>query len=339
MKTINIKNIATLVLLLIINFLGAQSGAKITWSVGDVSVDCENNKICYPIMVKSNENQTLLSYTTLRMFYDPDVINNLSINNIENGYQIQLAMQTFPTIGDEFGFQSDRGAFPRISLSPNTSNYLPIIKNKPTHVFDLCFNINESPIPDKLFAPLIFDNTHTTKEKGIKSDTGYFIGDAGIATQYRINGIDFEFEADDEADHFNWVGEPNFEGKLNKQGQTIGKKSNVRSIRLNCESVPEDDIYSLEGVDVIFGAYPNPFKTNINLTYNIPFDTEVKIEVYSLSGFLIKRFENKSYIKDSDASFLLNFSKNPDQMYIVSLITNKGIVSKKIVSAKLKRED
>ncbi|WP_345003651.1 hypothetical protein, partial [Snuella lapsa] len=301
-KRETINGCIILLLIMVMSFSSAQNSAKMKWSVGEVSVDCESKQICYPIMIQSNEDKTLLSYTTLRMFYDSEVIGNLQITNKENGYQIGLVMETFPTIGDEFGFQTDKGGFPRISLAPNKSNYLQVQKNRPTHVFDLCFTINESPIPDKLYAPLIFDNTHTSKEKGIKNDTGYFEGDAGIATQYLIEGIDFIFEADDEADHFNWIGDLNFEGKLNKQGQAVGRKSKSQFVKTSCDYIPMEDIYTLDGVDIVFEAYPNPFRTNVNLNYNIPFDTDVSIQVYTLSGFLLKSHENKAYEKNTEAS-------------------------------------
>ncbi|WP_345006789.1 hypothetical protein, partial [Snuella lapsa] len=213
--------------------LKAQN-ATTTWSVGDVIVDCATGQVCYPIMVQSDISNTQLSYTTLRFFYDSALMNNLTISSVENTYTVDLVDQSFPAVGDEFGFTTDTGGFPRISITPNVSNYLDIQNGVPTHVFDLCFTILLDPIPGELCSPLIFDNEHTTAGTGIANDDGYFYGDKGIATQYVVGGGGSAVAADDEAIQFLWTGDVGFDGQLDTLGETVGSVATTGCIQTGC---------------------------------------------------------------------------------------------------------
>ncbi|WP_345008188.1 hypothetical protein, partial [Snuella lapsa] len=214
-------------------FVVFSQNAITTWSVGDVQVDCQSGQICYPIMVQSSIDNSQLSYTTLRFFYDSALMGNLTIASVENGYTVGLVQQTFPTIGDEFGFTTDIGGFPRISVSPNVSNYIDIQNGVPTHVFDLCFTLLTNPIPQELCSPLIYDNNHTTAGTGIENDAGYFAGDAGIATQYVIGGGG-AIAGDDEAIQFLWSGDSGFVSPLDTQGETVGSVTTTGCIITGC---------------------------------------------------------------------------------------------------------
>jgi len=214
---------------------GATGSAQAvtTWSIGTVTVDCEEAQICYPIMVQSTIGNSQLSFVTLRFLYDPTLMNTLSIQNIENGYIVTLAQETSPTVGDEFGFVTDDARFPRISISPNIANYLDISNVVPTHVYDMCFTIVPDPIPDELCAALVFDYNHTVPS-GIANDAGYFVGDAGLATQYVVDGGGSAIAADDNALQFLWTGDPGFISPLDMVGETVGAVAITGCIETNC---------------------------------------------------------------------------------------------------------
>lgn len=213
--------------------VSANAQAITTWSVGTVTIDCEQSQICYPIMVQSTIANSQLSFVTLRFIYDPTLINMLTIQSIENGYVVSLEQETSPTVGEEFGFATDAARFPRISISPNIANYLNISNGVPTHVYDMCFNIVSDPIPDELCAALIFDYNHTVAP-GIANDAGYFVGDAGLATQYVVNGGGSAIAADDDAMQFLWMGNPGFISPLDMIGEIVGDVAATGCIETNC---------------------------------------------------------------------------------------------------------
>ncbi|TDQ22070.1 hypothetical protein DFQ07_3169 [Tenacibaculum caenipelagi] len=86
-----------------------------------------------------------------------------------------------------------------------------------------------------------------------------------------------------------------------------------------------------------FSAYPVPFRNEITIEYEYKFDTDVAIEFYSMNGILIKRIENDSYIKGTQEQIKVDLSDVQNQALIVRLITDRGIVNKKIIAMRPKK--
>ena len=93
-----------------------------------------------------------------------------------------------------------------------------------------------------------------------------------------------------------------------------------------------------EGEDVTlnFRAYPVPFNGDVKLDYDFDFDTDVTVEVYDTKGLLVNREVKRGYKAGSKVTLPLSI-RGADQLYYVKLITNKGTVTKKIVSSILKQ--
>ena len=74
------------------------------------------------------------------------------------------------------------------------------------------------------------------------------------------------------------------------------------------------------------------FNKDVNLNYNFKFDTDVTIEIYDTKGLMVQRQVNKGYKAGSDVTLPMTIN-GADQLYYVKLITNRGTVTKKIVSS------
>jgi len=91
------------------------------------------------------------------------------------------------------------------------------------------------------------------------------------------------------------------------------------------------------GVELDFMAYPVPFDRDINVKFNFEFDTDVTIEVHDTKGLLIMSETLKGVRKDSDTTRKLDLSKGADQLFYITVTTNQGSVTKKVVSSMIKR--
>ena len=90
-------------------------------------------------------------------------------------------------------------------------------------------------------------------------------------------------------------------------------------------------------VELDFNAYPVPFDHEVNISYNFEFDTDVTIQVFDTKGLLILTETNKNYSKNSRAVSTYDLSKAGDQVFYVMVTTNRGTITKKIVSSNAKR--
>ncbi len=91
------------------------------------------------------------------------------------------------------------------------------------------------------------------------------------------------------------------------------------------------------GVELDFMAYPVPFDTVVNVKFNFEFDTDVTIEVHDTKGLLIMSETLKGVRKGSDTKRKLDLSKGADQLFYITVTTNQGSVTKKVVSSMIKR--
>jgi len=101
---------------------------------------------------------------------------------------------------------------------------------------------------------------------------------------------------------------------------------------------PEQQVSTVKKMSTLdFTAHPVPFDKEVNITYNFDFDTDVTIQLFDGRGLLIFTKTNNRYIKGSRATTTFDLSRHANQMFYVKLITNKGIVTKKIISSSVKQ--
>ena len=82
-----------------------------------------------------------------------------------------------------------------------------------------------------------------------------------------------------------------------------------------------------------FVAYPVPFKNYIIIHYNFDYASDVKIELFDLSGTLLSsKTDTNSYL-DKEYTFNIDFYIGKFQVYILKVTTSKGSSTKKIISA------
>ena len=84
---------------------------------------------------------------------------------------------------------------------------------------------------------------------------------------------------------------------------------------------------------VDFTAYPVPFESEVNLKYSFDYDTDINIEVFDMKGALVRKAENRSYIKGTTETTKIDLSRTDNQMFFVRLTTKQGTIIKKIVSS------
>jgi hypothetical protein len=91
------------------------------------------------------------------------------------------------------------------------------------------------------------------------------------------------------------------------------------------------------GVELDFTAYPVPFDSDVNVKFNFEFDTDVTIEIHDTKGLLVKSMTINGVRKGSDTTRKFDLSKGADQLFYITVTTNQGSVTKKVVSSMIKR--
>jgi hypothetical protein len=102
------------------------------------------------------------------------------------------------------------------------------------------------------------------------------------------------------------------------------------------DAVTGDSGIGVDNVTLDFTASPVPFGNEVFITYDFNFDTDVKIEVYDIRGALIRTTTDTNFRSGMKAKTRIDMSNLSNQVYIVRLTTNKGIVTKNIVSSKIR---
>ena len=91
-----------------------------------------------------------------------------------------------------------------------------------------------------------------------------------------------------------------------------------------------------KGIELDFMAYPVPFDKDVNVKFNFEFDTDVTINVHDTRGLLVKSLSLSNVRAGSEISKAFDLSRAGDQIFYISVITNKGSVTKKVVSSNMK---
>ncbi|MGJ8593827.1 MAG: HYR-like domain-containing protein [Aquaticitalea sp.] len=102
-------------------------------------------------------------------------------------------------------------------------------------------------------------------------------------------------------------------------------------LSVNCDLPNRDDI--AEDIKLDFVAYPVPFDHVVSIKYNFEFDTDVNIDVHDTKGLLVLSQVNQNYRRNNDQVTKLDLSRGGDQIFYVTITTNRGNVTKKIVSS------
>ena len=98
-------------------------------------------------------------------------------------------------------------------------------------------------------------------------------------------------------------------------------------------SAPDAGDETLKGVEIDFTAYPVPFDKEVNIKLDFEFDTDATIEVYDTKGLLVMTQSVPNLKSNNVETVKLDLSRGGDQVFYVTVHTNQGSVTKKIVSS------
>lgn len=236
------KRFFIVILTLMITSVGF-SQRILEWSFGEVEVICGDPvTVSYPLMVSINNgnNEPVLGSTTIRFIYDAKHLLNLSIQNIQNGYNPNGLTQSNPVLGEIFGFSNAEGVFVQFDLMDNALSDPLRLSVTPTHVLDLTFDI-DSQAKYPLCTPFVIDNNPDGWDLGIAKDDGFVPGSAGIVGSYFLNK-DFgnSISADDEVVNLSWQKANGNNGKI-KKGKRVGHLKKEYCIKNVCNGPDCDD--------------------------------------------------------------------------------------------------
>gem|GEM_PF-3351609 len=91
------------------------------------------------------------------------------------------------------------------------------------------------------------------------------------------------------------------------------------------------------GIELDFMAYPVPFDRDVNVKFNFEFDTDVTINVHDTRGLLVKSLSLTNVRANSEVTKSFDLSRAGDQLFYITVTTNQGSVTKKVVSSNMKR--
>ncbi|MEZ4797819.1 MAG: T9SS type A sorting domain-containing protein [Flavobacteriaceae bacterium] len=117
---------------------------------------------------------------------------------------------------------------------------------------------------------------------------------------------------------------------------TIDTEGNVTETPCNNQAQANDTTGD-SMVELDFTAFPVPFDREVSVKFNFEFDTDVTIEVHDTKGLLIMSETLKGVRKGSDTMRKLDLSKGADQLFYITVTTNQGSVTKKVVSSNIRR--
>jgi len=362
------KNFVIVIVTLLISSVGFSQHV-LEWSLGEVDIICgEPITISYPLLVSISEDDDapVLGSTTMRFIYGSEDLNNLSIQNIQNGYYKSGLHQSNPVLGNIFGFSSDEGIFVQFDIMDNANANPLMLSTTPTHVLDIMFDIDEQA-QYPLCIPFVFDNNPDSWGLGIAEDDGYVPGSAGIVGSYYLfNDYSNAIVADDEVINLSWKKSPGNSGKI-KIGKKLGKTNKKDCIKNNIcngreQDCDDDGIPDMEETDANangipddcesgilevsngeintpFTVYPVPFDQEVFVKYTFDYDTDIVLEVIDTKGVLVRKIVNRNYIKGSIYQQRIDLSLTDFQLLFVRLTTNKSIGVRKIVSNSSKRKN
>jgi hypothetical protein len=92
------------------------------------------------------------------------------------------------------------------------------------------------------------------------------------------------------------------------------------------------DNFNLED-EIELKVYPVPFDQELNISYKTSFESDMKIEIFNMTGALVRSFDDH-ILRQSNGVLNVNLSEIKSQALIIKLTTSEHVVTKRIISAK-----
>ena len=84
--------------------------------------------------------------------------------------------------------------------------------------------------------------------------------------------------------------------------------------------------------ETAFTSYPVPFENEINVVYTFDYKTDVDLQMYDAKGMLLLREVDRNAYKGKQVTLRPKFNVGKGQLFFVKMITNRGVVVKKVYS-------
>lgn len=95
---------------------------------------------------------------------------------------------------------------------------------------------------------------------------------------------------------------------------------NCWNLGVNGEVIPES----------LFNVYPNPFNAEVNVSFNLPSDEKISLELYDAFGRKLQVITPKNYSMGNN-KITLDLSGYPDGVYFINIQTENGPFAKKVL--------
>ncbi|MEO2062210.1 MAG: T9SS type A sorting domain-containing protein [Christiangramia sp.] len=125
--------------------------------------------------------------------------------------------------------------------------------------------------------------------------------------------------------------------QLNRRNNTIIYSPKIAGGKTQ-EDLAKASPENIESLEVSrepkFDAYPVPFRDNLNIGYKFDYTSDVTIQIFNMNGQLLKTYQEKN-VNASDVSQLhIDFERRSSAVYIVRMITDREVFTRKIISDK-----
>lgn len=309
------------------------------WSVGKVSVSTESPLTAsyeLKVAIDDKKNNPTLGASTIRFFYDSNKLESFTIQDIANGYSQSGLKQSEDIFGDIFGFSGEKGTFVQFDIIHNPSNLLELNK-KAVRVLNISFKIrDDAQFP--ICSPLVYDSHPNSWGQGKENDRGYLFNDSGISGTYILGHNTLNsYAADDEVANHNW--QSNTKRNISKVVKSKSDRlGNISQSKSKCIKDPRNnlDTQNITFANGAISMYPVPFDDEVFLDIKLNYTTNLSIQIFDMKGSLILEKSNLKYFKDELFKQKMDFSNVDNQMFLVKIITDRNIYSKKIVSGSVK---
>ena len=131
--------------------------------------------------------------------------------------------------------------------------------------------------------------------------------------------------------------------ELNNAGCTLGGSKATSEPSEGCEATTEDtkpgkgNGRNKNAVSGSFKASPVPFNERLTIQYDFDYTSKkVEIQVYDLSGRLLRTYHDKKVTKGDTKELSIDFAMKANQVYILRMVTDNEVITKNVISSKRK---
>lgn len=244
------KQIKYIQLFLFVLLLGKVDAQEWTIAFSPVDVDCVTNTACYNVLMKSQDGEFELGSSNLRLFYNAgtqEYLRSSGTVNVNKSYRITNE-----------NIVSQTGSFP----------------DKGTIAFDENMGLLDIPI----------DFEGNVEEALLINEKQFAV----VATNICFSSTSKEAVANS-AD-FVWVSKATKENYTSAETTINGVDGTTTNLQASTFETLETELRSDCGTSNLLVSatnYPNPFSESTKLTYQIQFDTDVRLSVFSMDGKLV----------------------------------------------------